>query len=187
MPACQESRKSIYLSPRYDQGCRLRRTCRRGGRVYKMIDIGYTQCFVDVALCHYGLVRQLRQRGFYTTAIVPRSVYIAGLGLREKAIMCKDFGHLEHLSRILFCKLCLYLKFILFVQSAILTYVENNNHGFRLQKRIRARVCVFVCVSAFVFGCSNARVGMHARVYDSVCMRMYMRACVCMCVYVHVA
>ena len=58
----------------------------------KMIDIGYLQCFVDVALCHYGLVRQLRQRGFYTAVIVPRGVHIAGLGLRENAIMCKDFG-----------------------------------------------------------------------------------------------
>ena len=58
----------------------------------KMIDIGYMQCFVDVALCHYGLVRQLRQRGFYTAVIIPKGVHIAGLGLRENAIMCKDFG-----------------------------------------------------------------------------------------------
>ena len=58
----------------------------------KIIDIGYMQCFVDVALCHYGLFRQLRQRGFYTAVIVPRGVHIAGLGLRENAIMCKDFG-----------------------------------------------------------------------------------------------
>ena len=57
-----------------------------------MIDIGYVQCFVDVALCHYGLVRQLRQRGFYTAAIVPRAVDIAKRGLQENAIMCKDFG-----------------------------------------------------------------------------------------------
>ena len=58
----------------------------------RMIDIGYMQCFVDVALCHDNLLRQLRQRGFYTAFIVPRGVHIAGLGLRENAVMCKDLG-----------------------------------------------------------------------------------------------
>ena len=61
----------------------------------KMIDIGYLQCFVDIALCHYGLIGQLRQRGFYTAVIIPKGVDIAGLGLRENAIMCKDFGLLD--------------------------------------------------------------------------------------------
>ena len=58
----------------------------------KMIDIGYMQCFVDVALCYDGLARQLRQRRFFTTVIIPRGVHIAGLGFMENAVMCKDLG-----------------------------------------------------------------------------------------------
>ena len=58
----------------------------------KAIDIGYTQCFTQVALCLHGLYLQLRRRGFLTVAVLPNWVNIAGASLRDNAIMVKDFG-----------------------------------------------------------------------------------------------
>src|SRR5688572_27373909 len=53
----------------------------------KAIDIGYTQCFTQVALCLHGLYLQLRRRGFLTVAVLPNWVNIAGANLKDNAIM----------------------------------------------------------------------------------------------------
>lgn len=58
----------------------------------KAIDIGYSQCFTQVALCLQGIYLQFRRRGFLTVAVLPNWVNIAGGGLRDNTIMVKDFG-----------------------------------------------------------------------------------------------
>lgn len=58
----------------------------------KAIDIGYSQCFTQVALCLQGIYLQFRRRGFLTVAVLPNWINIAGGSLRDNAIMVKDFG-----------------------------------------------------------------------------------------------
>ena len=59
-------------------------------QLVEVIDVGYTQCVVDVALCHSQLIRSLRdEAGFHVTAIIPHCVNISGVGLYWNAILAR--------------------------------------------------------------------------------------------------